>query len=237
MISEACPICNGTEWIYNTSDETASPCSCQAKARADRRLQFADIPLAYKNAQLGNFNIAHYKHEKDVIKAVCAAVNKFMASKEEFLDNGVGLYLHSATKGSGKTRMAASIANRLMENHTVKFATSSSIVQEIKNSWGKEDREAESKLLNALYTVEILVIDDFGTEKATDWVNGQFYNILNERYIRRLTTFYTSNTSIDKLEYDDRITNRIKERTLSIAFPEESIREYIAKRQNEEFRR
>ena len=60
------------------------------------------------------------------------------------------------------------------------------------------------------------------------------FRSINERYINRRVTIFTSNESLDSLRYDDRITNRIKERTYQIAFPEESVRDHIAERHQEE---
>ncbi len=80
------------------------------------------------------------------------------------------------------------------------------------------------------------VIDDFGTENAKDWKNEKFYSIINGRYVEKKITIFTSNFSLDDLSYDDRIINRIKERVLQIPFPEESIRETLAKKLKEELR-
>lgn len=95
---------------------------------------------------------------------------------------------------------------------------------------GKEKKNdyTESKLIDELVGTEILILDDFGTEQVKEWIDERFYNIINERYINKKVTFYTSNLSIDELQYNDRITNRIKETSYELHFPEESIREYIA---------
>ena len=87
--------------------------------------------------------------------------------------------------------------------------------------------------MNDLAKAEFLVIDDFGTERATDWAGEKFYQIVNKRYINKKVTFFTSNYDLEKLKYDDRITNRIKERSFIAHFPEESVREVIAKREND----
>lgn len=75
---------------------------------------------------------------------------------------------------------------------------------------------------------DILIIDDFGAESGKDWINEKFYGIINGRYVDKKTTIFTSNYPISQLKYDDRITNRILERSLEIPFPEESVREHIA---------
>lgn len=154
---------------------------------------------------------------------------------ESHKTTGKGLYIYSDAKGSGKTRMAASIANELMKNHNikVKFATSSKIVQEIKGTWDKESRTCtQNELISALSTAEVLIIDDFGIEKIADFVNENFYNIINERYNSNKITIYTSNYALPNLPYEDRIKSRVKEKTFILHFPEESVRDYIADKDN-----
>ena len=74
------------------------------------------------------------------------------------------------------------------------------------------------------------MIDEFGTELPKDWIGERFYSIINSRYQDKLITIFTSNLSLEALQYDDRITNRIKERTFQLPFPEESVRERIAEK-------
>jgi DNA replication protein DnaC len=195
-------------------------------------LHFASIPEAYKDVRLNDFSISVYKEEKSkqTIRNSCNAIKYWLDNLESMKDRGMGLYLFSEKKGSGKTRMAISIANELIHKHgiMVKFATSMQIINEIKSSWNKDSNVSESKLLDHLVTTEVLIIDDFGTERATDWIGEKFYSIVNGRYVDKKITIFTSNMSLDDLKYDERITNRIKERNYMIPFPEESIREHIA---------
>ncbi|BBF41975.1 helicase loader DnaI [Lachnospiraceae bacterium KM106-2] len=131
--------------------------------------------------------------------------------------------------------MAATISNSLMDKGiSVKFATSSSIIEEIKKSWSKTSIYTESNLIDALIQTDVLVIDDFGTESLREWINDKFYYIINERYINERTTIYTSNYKLDELQYDERIINRIRENCYQIPFPEESIREQIEKENTKE---
>lgn len=145
---------------------------------------------------------------------------------------GIGLYFYSSTKGSGKTRMVCSLANELIEKHQkqVKFSTSMKILDEIKSTWGKRysPDKTEEQLIDELARADILIIDDFGTETEKDWVNEKYYEIIDGRYTSRKITIFTSNYCISRLNYDERITNRILERSLEIPFPEESVREHIA---------
>ena len=235
-----CPHCDGTGWIMRIDEngmEFCKSCECRNAAIEKAKLKFADIPEHFKDMKLENFSAGVYQKEesKGIIRLVCSAVKEYVESFSEYYNQGIGLYMYSNTRGSGKTRMAVSIANKLLENkYKVKFAISTTIINEIKNTWNKENKYSESKLLNDLSTVDILIIDDFGTEKISDWVNDKYYYIINERYINRKVTIFTSNDSLQDVNYDSRITNRILEKTLELRFPEESIREHIARKNNED---
>ena len=236
--SDVCPICEGREWILKIKDgvEIAVPCKCREKAVMSRRLRFADIPEAFRGMDLRSFRMDVYRKQesKKMVSDACKIIKTYLDDFESQKERGMGLYIWSRTKGSGKTRIAAGIANELMKRYTVKFAVSLTILQEIKNTWRRDAAGSESQLLNALSTTDILIIDDFGVEAPAAWINDKMYQIINERYINQKVTIYTSNDPLDKLSYDDRITNRIKERTYQIAFPEESVRDHIAERMQEE---
>ena len=76
----------------------------------------------------------------------------------------------------------------------------------------------------------MLIIDDFDVEQGGKaWISERFYQIINSRYMDKKVTIYTSNSGIESLGYDDRIVNRIKERSFVLPFPEESVRDKIAK--------
>lgn len=237
--SNFCPLCKDTGFeIYYDKDKhcVARECKCGLYKRKifNNTLKFANLPDTFKNVRICNFDKNLYKLPESQNKAeiVIKCVNYWLSEFETLKDRGMGLYLYSKTKGSGKTRMAVSIANELIHEKKcqVKFCTSLQILNEIKASWDKENDYTESKLLNFLSSSEVLVIDDFGTEQSDKpWINERFYQIINNRYVDKKITIFTSNEKLEFLKYDDRITNRIKERVFQIPFPEESVRDIIAK--------
>lgn len=242
--SDICPVCGGDEWILQKNEqglEVAVECQCRKKSLAKRRVRFADIPEAFAGMDLKTFRADVYRQpeSKPIIVTACKTIKEYLNNFSGYQNQGIGLYIFSGTKGSGKTRMAASIANELINNMDVqvKFAVSTSVLSEIKRSWGKDSLYTENCLLDALTASQVLIIDDFGTENVTGWVEEKFYHVINERYINKKITIFTSNESLKTLKYDGRITNRIKEMTYQIQFPEESVREYIAQKNNEEMLR
>lgn len=235
-----CEKCHGTGWELVVEDgvEVARECSCGLRQRQiqESRLHFASIPETYRHVTLKDLRTSFYSKQgsKDVIKATAALIKWYLENLDKNIEEGKGIYIWSETKGSGKTMLATALANELMNvyHKSVKFTTSMDILDEIRATYNKDAEENESNLLHDLISANFLVIDDFGTERATDWAGEKFYQIVNNRYIDRKVTFYTSNCNLSELKYDDRISNRIRERSYLVHFPEESVREYKARTEN-----
>lgn len=236
--SDTCPRCQNTGWEQYQKNGLlfVRECSCGIRQReiSKSRLTFAEIPEIYKDARLDNFRTDIYGRDADNARAVVAlkSAQYWLENLDSMINRGMGLYMCSGVKGSGKTRLAASIANELVHNRKIqaKFATSMQILSEIKASWDKTTDTNESTLINHLVTTKILIIDDFDTEQGDKpWIGDRFYQIVNTRYINKLPTIYTSNHTIESLRYEERIVNRVKERSFVVPFPEVSIRNLKAR--------
>lgn len=235
---DKCPYCHdaGYEYVDDGGQGICKPCrkGCYQKMIMNSRLSFANIPEGFKDMRIDGFKTDIYTTQNSRNKADMAlkAIKYWLHNFDDMKQRGMGLYLHSSVKGSGKTRMAVSIANELIyEKHIqVKFATSLQTLNEIKSTWGKSGNKlSESELMDFLSTTEILVIDDFGVENHREWIDDKFYGVINSRYNEKKITVFTSNLPLDSLKYDERIIQRIKERTFQIPFPEESVRDIIAR--------
>lgn len=231
-----CDICRDTGIEFFTTAEgavCARDCKCGILQREQmrRKLSFANIPEAFMGMHLTNYRLDIYTMDtsRRIMKGNLKAVSYWLDNFDEMRSKGLGLYMYSVTKGSGKIRLALSIANELITRYavSVKFATSVDILNEIRASWDKNTEVNEHKLLADLTMVDVLIIDDFGIEVPKDWSMERFYQIVNSRYMHKKITIYTSNSSIDNLMYDDRITNRIEEQTFQLRFPQESVRKII----------
>lgn len=227
---ENCPLCKGTGWQF-IDDSSVIECTCGKRQKDiyDSRLKFASIPELYKDVRLKDIATSYYKRQESKEALINAAkiIKVYLDEIDANIESGRGLFLWSVTKGSGKTMVATALANELINEHHkfVKFATSLDILDEIRATYNKDNEETEDNLLKDLARADILVIDDFGTERSTDWAGEKFYQIVNKRYINNKVTIYTSNYDLTKLKYDDRITNRIREKSYVVHFPEESVRE------------
>ena len=240
-----CKKCRDTGWeMVKEPDghEFCRECSCGylQRYRLNGRLKFATIPKEFEGQTVDNFQTDCYSTaaNRELAAMAQTIAKRYVEKFDEIQETGKGLYFYSRVKGSGKTRLAVSIANDLIEKKFIqaKFATTIQILDQIKATWGgiSKNEESEQKLIHDIVSVPVLVIDDIGVEAVKDWINERFYNILNGRMIEKRVTIFTSNCKIEELNFDDRITNRIVKMALPVQFPDESIRTAIARKENDD---
>lgn len=118
---------------------------------------------------------------------------------DTYLEDGTGLFI-AGSVGTGKTHLAAAIANKLLQSGIpVIFRTAIDMFLDIRRSYSGE--VSESDVLNEYKTVPLLVIDDLGKEKMTEWAASTLYGIVNARYENMKPIIVTTNfTSKDLLE-------------------------------------
>lgn len=177
------------------------------------------IPFEFKGLDGNAFDWSVYNENVEKSKGY---VNNFILKFEHFSNKGMGLYIYSATKGSGKTMLSCCILNELTKRYSVsvKFINSLDLLELTKQSY----RGYEPEELNALYTAKVLVVDDIGVQMSKEWIDTVFYRLINVRYNNKLVTIYTSNIASDKLKIDDRIVDRIESTSYLVHLPEKAVR-------------
>lgn len=236
-----CPYgeCDGSGMSFIVEDNGKSfgrYCRCRDEMLMQKRLSFANIPEEFQGLTINSFSIDCYKTEisrAGALRAKKAAAN-FVKEFESFQELGKGLYFYSYVKGSGKTRLAISIGNALMNVHKVpvKFITTIDLLGEIKRTWNKNAEFTQSDLIEAINNVAVLILDDIGAETPKDWISEVMYSIMDHRMTKKKVTIFTSNMKVEELEHEDRIKNRIEKMAVPIYLPDESIRSEIAKKEN-----
>lgn len=239
-----CQVCKDTGWeeVYEGDHSFMRECKCgyMQRQRIAGKLEFASIPREFEGYTVSDFKTDCYSSSSNSELAEMAKTiaKNYVDQFSEIQESGKGLYFYSGVKGSGKTRLAVSIANDIIQQKmiSVKFATTIQILDQIKATWGgaHKNEETEQKLIYDIVSVPVLVIDDIGVEGVKDWINERFYNILNGRMIEKRVTIFTSNCRIEELKFDDRIINRIVKMALPVQFPNESIRTKLARKENSE---
>lgn len=212
---------------YFVEDENGYEFLLPGKRITEEETEFRKIrammPVEFMNLAGKDFDWGAYSEDVENQKEM---VNNFITKYEALSSKGMGLYIFSQTKGSGKTMLSCCILNELSKRYTgsVKFINALDLLEMTKKGYQKEETELES-----LYRCRVLVIDDIGVQLDKDWVNTVFYRLVNERYGSRKPTIYTSNMAINDLKMDDRIIDRIESTSFEVHLPEVPLRSLIRK--------
>lgn len=195
------------------------------RSRAEKEFRKVRAMMPFEFMELTAKDFKWNKYKADVTKPK-DMVNKYILNYMRFKDNGMGLYIHSGTKGSGKTMLSCCLVNEINNRYAgvSKFVNILDFLEMTKKGFNGNDDD-----IKALYQANLLVLDDIGVQMSKEWIDTVLYRLINERYINRLPTIYTSNVPVDRLKMDDRITDRIESTTYPVSLPEESIRKETRK--------
>jgi DNA replication protein DnaC len=119
--------------------------------------------------------------------------------------------------GCGKTHLAAAIANYLEEyRRPVLFIVVPDLLDHLRAAFGPQSSVSYDKRFEEIRTASFLVLDDLGTESATPWAKEKLYQLINYRYVARLSTVITTSWAIEEL--DPKIATRILDSTRCTVF-------------------
>lgn len=161
----------------------------------------------FANYQIRNGNERHLK----VAKKYCIEFSKMYERNQGLLFWG--------TVGTGKSYTAACIANYLLEANTSVVMTSFvRILQEMQGF----DREREETFTNKLNSVKLLIIDDLGAERSTDYALEKVYGIIDNRYRAKKPLILTTNLTLRQMQDATDIRYaRIYDRIFEMCYPME----------------
>lgn len=187
---EICIACGGTGWksISSGSDRRVTRCDCRLQARAVSLLASARIPKRYDHCELSNFD---FDGPHRGLAAARMAACRFV---EEYPLEGNGLLIIGSI-GAGKTHLAVGIIKELVVSKGVAclFYDYRELLKQIQNSYNDSVKATELDVLRPVFDAEVLVLDELGAVKPTDWVWDTVSLILNTRYNDKRTTIITTN--------------------------------------------
>lgn len=211
IASIGCDKCDGYGNIV--TENGVIPCSCKLKAVAEANLKSAQIPPMYAHKSFENF-----KTNTPARKRHCELAKRFV-EKYQLGDRGL---MFMGGCGTGKTHLAVAILKGLiLRGYTGLFYGVIALLDDLRASYSSsEEGEDQWRILDSIYNVDILVLDDLGAEKTSGWVNDRLYAIINHRYEHQKTTIITTNQSKKELEEQVgyRILSRLYEMCDVIAF-------------------
>ena len=161
------------------------------------------------------FENADKDTDKDIIKKAKNYVKHF----EKMRKDNVGLLLYGNV-GSGKTYIACSIANAIITeySYTVKMRNFAQILNDLQKGGFNLDR---NEYIEQITSPTLLILDDFGIERNTEYALEQIYNVINARYLKARPTIITTNLNFKDIEKEreDIMLGRIYSRIIEMCLP------------------
>lgn len=176
-----------------------------ARVQAKRREGFADSSM-----EKWTFAADDGKNPK-----LTNAMQKYVENFDEFYKSGKGLLLWGSP-GTGKTFAACEVANALIDNdYRVLVTNFTRIVNVLQGMW-----EGKQEYIDSLNNYHLLILDDLGVERKSEFMQEQVYNIVDSRYRAGLPMIITTNLTSKELYKADALANeRIYDRILERCIP------------------
>ncbi len=195
---DPCPACYGSG--FERTERGVRPCECVEAARRARLLDEARIPRRFEAATFSTFVADTPSLER--------ALSNAQAFVSQYPDVDCGL-LFLGDPGVGKTHLAVSALRSLIARGVPGvFYDSTDLLKEIQDSYNPVTLSSELSVLAPIFEVEVLLLDELGAAKPTEWAAETMTYVINRRYNDRKITIFTSN-------YLDSRTGRVSGETLT----------------------
>lgn len=188
-----CPICSGSGWKTISvpgKGDRAVRCECRVNARAERLIKSARIPARYEHCTLEDFSTDFEGASPSLAEAHLAAE----CFVREYPIETTGLLIVGPI-GTGKTHLAAGIVQELIRTKGIPclFCDYRELLKQILHSYNPKVKTTELEVLRPVFDAEILVLDELGAVKPTQWVWDTVSYVINYRYNEKKTTIITTN--------------------------------------------
>lgn len=212
-----CPKCNDSGYIIDFETSTATPCDCGILDRIEgsRRARGARIPPKFAKKDFQNYSFHPPANSGVKGNPQTAAARKEILTVAEAYARGFnreeneGFILRGPT-GCGKTHIAVAILKSVIRRgFTGVYFNFTDLLSRIRDSYQEDGTETEGTLLNIVDHCDLLVLDDVGAERPSEFVRDRLYLIINRRYENARPIIITTNLD------DDELRERVGERTAS----------------------
>ena len=184
-----CPICDGSGWkaVDHDGRSAVVRCDCWREETAGRLLAGARVPKRYEHCDLVSF----LTYDNEFLEEALSRSRR-MADAFPVIDRGL---FFLGPPGVGKTHLAVAILKQAILTRGARglFYDTRDLLRVIRSTYDPVVRTTEVQVLRPVMEADLLVLDDLGAEKTSEWVEETLNLIVNTRYNERRVTIFTSN--------------------------------------------
>jgi DNA replication protein DnaC len=190
-IEQRCELCDGSGLVVteNGGSRSARECVCRRAARERSRILRANVPALYSRSSLDSFTLLP---EMDISQRQALFIARGYVADWP-LDQG-GL-LFTGMVGTGKTHLAVGILRAVMieKGATARFYYLPDLLKRMQNTYGPGAAENESAILDELAKSDLIVMDELGGGRVTEWSYQAIELIVGRLYNRNANVIFTTN--------------------------------------------
>ncbi len=184
----ACQICGGSGWrpevVAGKALPQVVPCECRDEALAKFALSKAGIPKRFAEKTFENYSIDvpndDAGEKREVLSQARSAARRFARDYPALTKTGL---LFSGRCGTGKTHLSIAIAKELLgKGIDVYYCNVKELLEQMRNAYNPVTQSTPQEVLDRAVRAEVLILDDLGAERLTDWVQETMYHLINQRY-------------------------------------------------------
>jgi len=169
----------------------------------------------HRQQTFGTFNL---RRGEKLPPTELSSLEKAFDAARRFAESPEGWLVFSGPYASGKTHLAAAIANyRASQGHTAMFVVVPDLLDHLRATFSPTSSVSYDRRFEDVRTAPLLVLDDLGTQATTPWVREKLYQLFNHRYNATLPTVITTADRMD--EIDPRLRTRMLDRRLCTIYP------------------
>ncbi|MBS4872550.1 MAG: ATP-binding protein [Peptoniphilus sp. oral taxon 375] len=224
-----CRECKDTGYLEN-----GKRCDCLKQFLAQDLYEMSNMDRMLKRENFQSFNWSVFSKTIQPDQGVSPYENmKLVVQKvDQFLqdfpqDNGDNLLFYGGT-GLGKTFLSNCIAKALLdENYTVIYQTSFTLIDLLeRKKFGRESQADLDLAYQLLFSSDLLILDDLGTELTNQFTNAEIFNIINTRILAGKKILISTNLALHEIKniYSDRVFSRIVQNFIPLRFIGEDLR-------------
>ena len=191
--AQTCAVCGGTGYAIRRQDgaEVAVRCSCRRVRQPEALVAAARIPARYRHCTVDGFEIWGVTPASRQDQVAARRRTREFVDCYPSVERGL---LFMGNVGTGKTHLAVAALSELATTKGVRglYVNAVQLVQQLQMSFdgGGASRD---EILGPVTETELVVLDEIGAGRLTDWVRDLLYYVINSRYMDRRVTIFTTN--------------------------------------------